>query len=251
MTAVSVAVIAGASSGIGAATAIACAERGISVALGARRLDKVEEVAMTIRERGQKALAHELDVADGASVTTFAAAVQSELGDVDAVVASAGHSRPGLIVDGTVDDLQRHLDVNVLGPQRLIEAFAPGMIERQHGDLVFVSSDVVDTHRPMTGHYNASKSALEGLVRTLQRELEGSGVRASLVRPGPTMTEMGWDWPEHQISEVLTTWAHWGLARHDGFLPAVAVAQAVMTVLSAPRGTHLATIDVQPEGPIR
>lgn len=251
MTADTVAVVAGASSGIGAATAIALADRGISVALGARRVDKVEEVAEAIRARGLKALAHELDVADGASVTTFAAAVQSELGDVDAVVANAGHSRPGRIVDSTVEDLQRHLDVNMLGAQRLIEAFAPGMIERRRGDLVFVSSDVVDTHRPMTGHYNASKSGLEGLVRTLQRELEGFGVRASLVRPGPTMTEMGWDWPADEISEMLTAWAQWGLARHDGFLPAEAVAQAVATVLSAPRGTHLTTIDVQPEGPIR
>lgn len=240
------AVVAGASSGIGAATAIALADRGFPVALGARRLDRLEEVAAAIRATGGEAVAHELDVADSESIAKFEAAVTSDLGAVDVMVANAAYNQAGRLGE----DLRRHLEVNLLGPQRLVEAFAPGMVERRCGDLVFVSSDVVETHRPLTGAYNASKAGLEGLVRTMQRELEGTGVRASLVRPGPTLTEMGMDWPAELTTEVLETWARWGLARHSGFLPAEAIAHAVLTVVTAPRGTHITAIDVQPEGPL-
>ncbi len=245
------AVVSGASSGIGAATAIALAGKGFPIALGARRVDRCEELAAAVRATGGEAAAYELDVTDEESVAKFAAAVQADLGPVDTVVANAGLNLPGQVHQSTAAQLQAHLEVNLVGAQRLVQAFAPSMVERRTGDLVFVSSDVVDTHRPFTGSYNASKAGLEGLVRTMQRELEGTGVRASLVRPGPTMTEMGYDWPDELTAAVLETWVRWGLARHSGFLPAEAIANAVLTVVTAPRGTHITAIDVQPEAPVQ
>lgn len=244
------AVVAGASTGIGAAAAVALAAAGHPVALGARRVELCEETVAAIRASGGEAVAHPLDVADDASVSSFAAKAVADLGDIEVVVYNAGVNVPKAVGASTAADLETMLQVNTLGAQRAIEAFAPGMIGRRRGDLVFVSSDVIDTLRPFTGSYNASKWALEGLVRTFQRELEGTGVRASLVRPGPTGTEMGMDWDAEATGQVLESWVSWGLARHSRFLPPEALAAAILTVVSAPRGVHLTAVDVQPEAPL-
>ncbi|GAB4009815.1 SDR family oxidoreductase [Nocardioides ultimimeridianus] len=244
------AVVAGASSGIGAETARALAEAGFPVALGARRGERVEELAAEIRAAGGEAFACRLDVASTASVEEFAAAVTAELGEVEVVVSNAGLLAPGAIVDATTEQLAAEFDVNVLGAHRLIRAFGPGMVARQRGDLVFVSSDTALRARPFMRGYSATKSGLEGLVEALQMELEGSGVRASVVRPGPTWSEMGSDWDAEAGAKVLTEWVKWGHARHSHFLKARAVADAIATVVSAPRGVHLSPVDVNPEAPI-
>ena len=80
------------------------------------------------------------------------------------------------------------------------------------------------------GAYDASKAGLEGLGRTLQMELEGTGVRASIVRPGPTSTEMGWDWDPAAIEALLASWRRWGLTRHPHTLPVESIAKAVLAV---------------------
>ena len=108
----------------------------------------------------------------------------------------------------------------------------------------------MQTLRPRVSTYVASKWAVDGLVQTMQRELEGTGVRASIVRPGPTNTEMGNDWPQDETVAVLETWVKWGLARHPHFLRAQSIADAVHTIVSAPRGTHIQALDVQPEAPL-
>jgi short-subunit dehydrogenase len=124
------------------------------------------------------------------------------------------------------------------------------MVERRRGDIVFVSSDVAVRARPFMGGYSATKSGLEGLVASLQMELEGTGVRASVVRPGPTWSEMGMDWDAEEAAFVLNQWVRWGHARHSHFLKARAVADAITTVVSAPRGVHLSPLDVNPEAPV-
>ncbi|MEQ1788056.1 MAG: SDR family NAD(P)-dependent oxidoreductase, partial [Acidimicrobiales bacterium] len=124
------------------------------------------------------------------------------------------------------------------------------MVERQRGDIVFVTSDVVRLLRPTMASYIASKHALEGMARAMQMELEGSGVRVGIVRPGPSSTEQGSSWDPAVIDDVLAEWTRWGLMRHPGILRAVDVAAAVLTVVSAPRGTHLTLIEVEPEAPV-
>jgi NAD(P)-dependent dehydrogenase (short-subunit alcohol dehydrogenase family) len=141
--------------------------------------------------------------------------------------------------------------VNLLGAHRLVAALGPAMAQRHHGDLVFVSSDILRTPRPLMAAYMASKWGLEGFVRALALELEGSGVRATIVQPGQTLTGMGTDWDPDLATEVLNEWIRVGSARHSHFLRPPAVAAAVMAAVSTPPGTHLPMIEVQPEATIR
>lgn len=244
------AVVTGASSGIGAATALALAAAGHPVALGARRTDRCEEVAVAIRDAGGEAVAHHLDVTDTASVTAFARAVTADLGDVEVVVSNAGAVAPGTTHEVPTERFSREVDLTLLGAHRLVHAFVPGMVERRRGDLVLVSSDVAVRARPHMAAYAAGKWALEGMAAALQMELEGTGVRASVVRPGPTHSEMGGDWDPAQAADVLNAWVRFGLARHPHFLKPAAIADAITTVVSAPRGVHLSLVEVNPEAPV-
>lgn len=244
------AVIAGASSGIGAETAKALAAAGYPVALGARRVETCEELAAAIRAEGGEAVAHRLDVADSDSVAEFAAKAAADLGDAEIVISNAGLVRPGTLYEIETEQFIGELDVNLVGAHRLVRAFVPGLVERRRGDIVFVSSDVAVRPRPHMAGYSASKWGLEGMVNALQMELEETGVRASMVRPGPTWSEMGSDWGAEEGAFVLNQWVKWGLARHGHFLRASAIAQAITTIVSAPRGVHLSPVDVNPEAPV-
>jgi NADP-dependent 3-hydroxy acid dehydrogenase YdfG len=244
------AVVTGASSGIGAATALTLAAAGHPVALGARRTDRCEEVAAQVREAGGEAVVHALDLTDTSSVETFAEKVTAELGDIEVVVSNAGAVGPGTIHDVDTERFARELDLNIVGAHRLVRAFVPGMVERRRGDLVFVSSDVAVRARPFMSSYAAGKWGLEGLAHAMQMELEGTGVRASIVRPGPTWSEMGTDWDTDEAAFVLNQWVRFGLARHPHFLKPAAIADAIVTVVSAPRGVHLNLVEVSPEAPV-
>src|SRR4029079_8743686 len=204
------AVVTGASAGIGAATAGALAASVFPVALGARRTDKLDEVADRIRSAGGEACVAPLDVTDPDSVKEFAATVQGELGSIEVLVSNAGSVSPGNLVELDPERVARELDLAVVGAHPLVSAFVPGMVERRRGDVVFVSSDVAVRARPFMGAYTASKWGLEGLVSSLQMELEGTGVRASVVRPGSTWSEMGSDWDPDQGAFVLNQWVKWG-----------------------------------------
>lgn len=244
------AVITGASSGIGEATALALAARGLPVALGARRVERCEQTAEQIRADGGEAVALPLDVTDEDSVKAFATAATRELGDIEVVVSNAARAAPGLVHETPTDRFAGELEVNVVGAQRLVAAFVPGMVERRRGDVVFISSDVAGRARPRTSGYAASKWGLEGMVNAMQMELEGTGVRASILRPGPTMTEFGFDWDPAETDATLRNWQRWGLARHSNFLDPEEVASTVATIVGAPRGTHLSMIEIHPEAPV-
>lgn len=244
------AVVTGASSGIGAATALALAAAGHPVALGARRTDKCEEVAAQVRAGGGEAVVHPLDLTDGESVEAFAKGVAGDLGDVEVVISNAGAVAPGTIHKVDPERFAREIDLNLTGAQRLVRAFVPGMVERQRGDFVFVSSDVAVRARPFMSSYAAGKWGLEGMAHALQMELEGTGVRASIVRPGPTWSEMGTDWDVDEAAFVLNQWVRFGLARHPHFMKPTAIADAITTVVNVPRGVHLNLVEVSPEAPI-
>jgi NAD(P)-dependent dehydrogenase (short-subunit alcohol dehydrogenase family) len=245
------AVVTGASSGIGQATAVALAALGHPVVLGARRVELCEDTAEAIRNQGGQAVAVHLDLADGASVDRFAAAAVDTLGEVEIVVSNAGQNRAGAVLDtdaATFDDVLR---VNLSGTHRLVLALLPAMVARTRGDVVFVTSDVAERPRPSMAAYVTSKWGLEGYVRSLQMELEGTGVRATVVRPGPTLTGMGMDWDPDVTAGVIEQWESWGFARHDNFMRPKGVAQAIVAAVSLPRGTCATTVELQPEAPIR
>ncbi|MCP2339757.1 SDR family oxidoreductase [Actinomadura rupiterrae] len=244
------AVVTGASSGIGAATATALAMAGHPVALGARRVDRCEELAATIRAGGGEAFAHPLDVSDGESVKAFAAAVEYQLGPAEVVVSGAGDLSAQRLDEVDSDDFAAQIQVHLVGAHRMVSAFVPGMVARRRGDIVFVSSDVVRSPRTRMGAYVAAKNGVEGMARQMQMELEGTGVRASLVRPGPTSTGMGMNWDPETTGQVLEEWVKWGHARHPYFLRPSDVAAAITAVVGMPRGAHLSLVEVQPEAPL-
>ena len=98
--------------------------------------------------------------------------------------------------------------------------------------------------------YTSGKWGLEGMAHALQMELEGTGVRASSSVPGPTWSEMGNDWDPDEAAFVLNEWVRFGLARHPHFLKPGAIADAIATIVSAPRGVHLNLVEVSPEAPV-
>lgn len=243
------AVVTGASAGIGAATAKALGEAGYPVVLGARRLERCEEVAAQVRDRGGEAHAFPLDVTDRRSIAEFAAAAIDAVGAVEVVVSNAGDVRP-LAGCGDPAEFRRQIEVNLLGPQMLVHELVPPMVERRRGDVVLVTSEVALEPRPQMAAYVASKAGLEGLARAMRMELEGTGVRVGIVRPGPSMTEQGSTWTAEEVDTTLDAWRHWGLVRHDGYLRPAQVAAAVVAMVAAPRGSQLAVVEVQPEAPV-
>jgi NADP-dependent 3-hydroxy acid dehydrogenase YdfG len=244
------AVVAGASSGIGAATAIELAGRGFPVALGARRVEKLDELVNQIRSDGGEAVAFHLDVTDPDSVKSFVSQTVDALGEVEVMVAGAGDTFFGRLHEISTDTFESQIQIHLIGANRLATAVLPGMLERQRGDLIFVGSDVALRQRPHMGAYGAAKAALVAMVTNFQMELEGTGVRASIVHPGPTKTSMGWSLPAEAIGPALEDWAKWGQARHDYFLRASDLARAITFVAETPRGGFIANMELQPEAPL-
>ncbi|MDT5016662.1 MAG: hypothetical protein QOD39_2822 [Mycobacterium sp.] len=244
------ALVAGASSGIGAATAIDLAAHGFPVALGARRVEKCQEIVDQITADGGEAIAVHLDVTDPDSVSGCVKRVTEELGDIEVLVAGAGDTYFGKLDSISTDDFESQIQIHLIGANRVMAAVLPGMIARQRGDLIFVGSDVALRQRPHMGAYGSAKAALTAMVSNLQMELEGTGVRASIVHPGPTKTNMGWSLPAELIGPALQDWAKWGQARHDYFLRAADLARAITFVAETPRGGFVANMELQPEAPL-
>lgn len=244
------AVVAGASSGIGAATARMLAAQGFPVALGARRGERCEQIADEIRAGGGEAFAHQLDVTDTASVAAFHKAVVEVLGPVEVAVLNAGGMRPGRVWEIDTDSFGHELNTNVLGAHRLITTFGAEMVQRGRGDIVVISSDVVPAPRPHLGAYVAAKAALEGMTRVLQMELEGTGVRATILRPGPTRTDIANEWEEQPMVDAVLAQQKWGMLRHHHTVRPQHTALVVAQVVAMPRGTHIPVIDVGPEAPV-
>ncbi|WP_433653854.1 SDR family oxidoreductase [Nocardia sp. CA-128927] len=243
--------VAGASSGIGAATAAALAELGHPVALGARRVDRCEELAEKIRADGGEAFAHRLDVTDAASIDEFVRAAENALGAIEILVSSAGDIEFSPVHEMDPERFLHQVQVHLIGAHRLVHRVLPGMVDRQRGDVVLISSDCAPEPRPRTGAYSAAKAGLEAMALQMRMELEGTGIRASLVRPGPTLTGMGMDSTPEIIGPVLEAWKDWGFARHPNMLRPNDLAAAVVAVVSTPRGAHLVLVEVQPEARVR
>jgi NADP-dependent 3-hydroxy acid dehydrogenase YdfG len=244
------AIVAGASSGIGAATAIDLAGHGFPVALGARRVDKLDELVAQIRADGGEAVGFHLDVTDPDSVKSFVSQSIDALGEIEVLVAGAGDTYFGRLHEISTDEFESQIQVHLIGANRLATTVLPAMVERQRGDVIFVGSDVALRQRPHMGAYGAAKAALTAMVTNLQMELEGTGVRASIVHPGPTKTSMGWSLPAELIGPALEDWAKWGQARHDYFLRAADLARAITFVAETPRGGFIANMELQPEAPL-
>jgi 3-oxoacyl-[acyl-carrier protein] reductase len=178
--------ITGASAGIGEATARAVAAEGASVVLGARRVDRLEDLAA---ELGSKAAVVEMDVREPADSQRLVAEARSRFGGLDALVANAGIGAYGGIMDLTDEKLKTMMDTNVAGTVWPIRAAVPGFVEQGGGDIVIVASVAGIRGAGDEAVYAATKFAQVGLAGGLDRELRESGVRVSTICPGGTATE--------------------------------------------------------------
>jgi NADP-dependent 3-hydroxy acid dehydrogenase YdfG len=244
------AMVAGASSGIGAATATELAHRGFPVAVGARRMDRLTEIVATIRADGGEAVAIPLDITDPDSVKSFVAQAIDELGEIEVLVSGAGDMVPGRLHEISTETFLEQIQIHLVGANRLATAVLPDMVARRRGDVIFVGSDTGLVQRPQMGAYGAAKAGLIAMVKNLQMELEGTGVRASIVHPGPTMTGMGWQLSAEQVGPMLQDWAKWGQARHNFFLRPSDIARVIAFVAETPRGGFIASMEIQPEAPL-
>jgi NADP-dependent 3-hydroxy acid dehydrogenase YdfG len=247
MSAPRTAVVTGASAGIGAAIAHALGALGWSVALGARRVALLEEVGRGVEAAGGRAFAHALDVTDAASIDAFFAGAESVLGPIDVLVSNAGIGVPGRLHEVAVADLERELRTNLIGPMLVTRRALPSMIAGKRGDLVFISSMNVVEPRPFQVGYTAAKAGIEGMAQVLRRDLEGTGVRATIVRPGATRSEFGFGWDADILVRVIDSWKEWGFMRHLDMMEGEQVALAVVAAVTAPPGLHYDVIQVNPE----
>lgn len=244
------ALVTGASSGIGRASAVALAGLGHPVVVGARRADRLEELVRTIREAGGEATACAVDVTDAGSVAAFVSAAERAYGSPEVLISSAGALKMGRVWEMDPDDFAAQLDIHLLSVQRLLHAVVPGMVDRRRGDVVVIGSDVSYTARPRSGAYVAAKAGLEAMCHQARKELEGTGVRIGVVRPGPVMTEMGTEFDPATAESVINDWVRHGFGRHPRMCKPEDLARGVTAMTSMPRGAQLTELEIQPEAPI-
>jgi short-subunit dehydrogenase len=185
-----VAIVTGASSGIGRATALALAGEGAHVALAARSASALHEVAQAIRALGQEALAVPTDVIRPDQVERLVTETLAHWKRVDILVANAGAYVRCPIPDLTVAEVERSMAVNFYGALYAILAVLPHMLSQKSGHLVLVSSMDAKKGIPLDAPYVAAKFALAGFGEVLRQELHGSGVHVTTVFPGRVDTPM-------------------------------------------------------------
>ena len=184
-----VALVTGASSGIGAATAKALAREGVRVALLARREERLEEVADEIRRLPGHALVCPADVTDSAAARTMVERVLGQWKRIDILVNNAGQGIAAPFEATTPEDLRALMEVNLVGVLTLTQAVLPGMLQHASGHVINISSMSGRRGIPLRSAYNATKFALVGLSESLRQELRGTGVHVSIVYPILTETE--------------------------------------------------------------
>ncbi|GHD63658.1 SDR family oxidoreductase [Streptomyces sp. NPDC007896] len=232
------ALVTGAASGMGAATARLLAAGGARVALLARRTDRLDALAAELTAAGGQALAVKADVTDQASVDAAAKAVHDAYGRVDLVVNNAGVMLPNPLDDGRIDEWTRMIDTNLTGALRVIRAFTPDLTaaaaDGHTADLVNISSIASHVVFPDYAVYGATKAALTQLSAALRTELGPRDVRVSTIEPGLTDTELG----EHIDNPVLREQLG-GLFTVVPALTAEDIADLVAYTVSRPRHVNL------------
>lgn len=242
--------VTGASSGIGQAIAVALGGLGWRVAIGARRTGKLDETARRIETAGGTPFAHPLDVCDPASIDTFFAAAQAQLGPVDVLVNNAGIAWLGEAHEMDDDAHRRIIETNLLGPMYTTRRVVRSLLDRAApGDLVYISSDITVYDRPRMAAYGASKAGLEQFAHTVGWELEGTGIRSSVVRVGPTSTGFGDGWDRAIFDSLLPQWQRFGLQRHWNTLDVETIARTVAMLVTLEPGATVPIVEVQPTPP--
>jgi NADP-dependent 3-hydroxy acid dehydrogenase YdfG len=236
-----VALVTGASSGIGEATALALAAEGSIVAIAARRRDRLEQVVERIGNDAD-VLVIETDVTDEASARAMVESTVSEFGRLDTLVNNAGVMLLGPIVDAPVEEWRRMVELNLLGLLYTTHAALPHLLEaaerepRRVADVVNVSSVAGRVARLGSGVYNATKFGVAAFSESLRQEVTARHVRVSIIEPGATRTELA----GHNRPEVIRTiQSNFGSTE---IMQAADIAESIVFTVTRPR--HVAVNEV-------
>lgn len=178
-----VALVTGASSGIGEATVERLLAQGFIVYAGARRVDRMAG----IEQRGAHTLS--LDVTDDASMTDAVGQILQERNRIDVLVNNAGYGSYGSVEEVPLEEARRQFEVNVFGLARLTQLVLPAMREKRSGRIINVSSIGGRIYEPLGAWYHATKFAVEGLSDSLRLEVAPFGIDVTIIQPGPIRTE--------------------------------------------------------------
>jgi NADP-dependent 3-hydroxy acid dehydrogenase YdfG len=237
--------VTGASSGIGHATALACARAGAAVALAARRADRIDELAGQIADDGGRAIAVASDVGDEGQARRFVERAHAELGRLDVLINNAGVMLLGPIEDAPTDEWREMIHVNIFGVLYCTHAALPLMRAQGSGHIVNVSSVAGRFARAGSGVYNLTKFGVGAFSEALRQEVAPSGLRVTLIEPGAVSTELaGHNRPEvlEQISKAFT-----GVDR----LSAEDIADAILYTISRPQNVSVNEVLIRPTGQVR
>ncbi len=241
-----VALVTGASSGIGAATATALASRGVAVALAARRKDRLEALAAGIRSRGGTVLVLEADITREVQATDAVMRTVAELGRLDTLVNNAGVMLLGPVLDAPLSEWQQMVEINVLGMLYCAHAALPHLIRaaasgtRGVADMVNISSTAGRFPRGGRAVYNATKHSMTGFSEALRQEVTRKHVRISLVEPGAVQTELA----SHNRPDIRA--AIQAAVESFELLQSEDIADAVSYIVTRPRRVAVNEILVRP-----
>ncbi len=241
-----VALVTGASSGIGEATALELAARGAAVAIAARRADRLNDLAARITDAGGKALALEADVTSREQAEQLVARTVSELGRLDTLINNAGMMLLGPIVDAPLDEWERMVAVNVQGLLYCAHAALPHLLRaadqdpRGVADVVNISSVAGRVARSGSGVYNLTKHGVGAFSEALRQEVTTRHLRVSLIEPGAVATELS----SHNRPEIREQIGH----RFEGVerLQASDIAEAIAFIVTRPRRVAVNEILIRP-----
>lgn len=185
-----IALVTGAGKGIGRAVALALAHEGVHVGLLARTASDLQELAAEIAKLGVKTSSVVADVADRAAVDAAVAQVQQELGPIDILLNNAGIGTFGKFLEMEPAQWEHIIQVNLMGTYYVTRAVLPGMIERQTGDIINISSTAGQRGAAVTSAYSASKFAVLGLTESLMQEVRKHNIRVSALTPSTVATPL-------------------------------------------------------------
>ena len=241
-----VALITGASSGIGEATALDLAARGAKVAIAARRRDRLDDLAGRISAAGSEALVVEADVTDETVARGAVESTVQRFGRLDTVIANAGVMLLGPIEDAPLEEWQRMVNINIMGLLYTSHAALPHLLQaatsepRNVADLVLISSVAGRVARNGSGVYNLTKHGVGAFGEALRQEVTGRHVRVSLVEPGATATEL----MSHNRPDIRERQA----ARFHGLerMQAEDIADAIGYIVTRPRRVAVNEVLIRP-----